>query len=108
MGKWLLGLLCGLLLAGCATPAPPLVVTHYDGQDGGLQFLIEPVDADVYVDGVHKGKVADFQGDGVLLLERGLHAVEVSRDGYHTLFRQMQASHGLLEILVYTLTVNAE
>jgi hypothetical protein len=103
-----IGLLFVLLAAGCATPQPPRAVLEYGGQQGGIQVFVLPADARVSVDGEYMGRVTDFQGDNVLWLDRGLHAVEVSREGYHTLFRQVQTTLGLVEILVYTLQPNQE
>lgn len=98
----------GPLLSGCATQRTAPALLAYDGQEGGLQLFVHPADAEVYVDGDRVGQVSDFQGDSVLWLPRGLHAVEVSKTGYHTLFRQVQTSLGLVEILVYTLSPSAE
>jgi hypothetical protein len=97
------------LLAGCASTSPPRgALLSYAGQEGGLQFFIQPADADVSLDGDYVGKVRDFQGDNVLWIPRGLHAVEVRKTGYHTFFRQVEVSLGLVEIMVYTLQTNAE
>ncbi|MFQ5508165.1 MAG: PEGA domain-containing protein [Leptospirillia bacterium] len=104
--KLMLGLLLGTALtaAGCASaPAPPPVLTSHTGQGGGLQFLIVPDDAKVYVDAEYQGRVSEFRGENVLWLPRGLHAVEVSKDGYVTFFRQVQITLGLVEVLIYTL-----
>jgi hypothetical protein len=107
MGRvgWLLGL--SLLLAGCAT-APSKAILAYDGQEGGIQLFVRPVDADVYVDGDYMGKVKDFQGDKALWLPSGLHAMEVRRDGYITFFRQLEVTGGLLDVMVYTMSPNLE
>jgi len=102
----LVGLLA--LLAGCASAPPPRAVFSYAGQEGGLQLFIDPADAEVSVDGDVMGKVSDFQGDNVLWIPRGLHALEVRKRGYHTFFRQFEVSLGLVEIMVYTLQPNAE
>ncbi len=100
---------CCVVMAGCAGKVPPPMVTaSYVGNDGGLQFLITPDDARIYVDAEYKGLARDFTGDKVLFLNRGLHAVEVRRDGYLTFFRQVQISQGLIEILVYTLPFDGE
>ena len=97
-----------VLVAGCASVPPPLVKASYVGNDGGLQFLITPGDAKIFVDADYKGHARDFTGENVLFLDRGLHAVEVRRDGYLTFFRQVQATQGLLEVLVYTLPMDGE
>lgn len=107
MGRFVLWLGACLLAAGCAT-APSKAILDYAGQDGGLQLFIRPADADVYVDGEYMGKVRDFQGDNALWLPRGLHAMEVRRDGYHTFFRQFETTLGLIEVMVYTLPPNLE
>lgn len=96
------------LLAGCASAPHAPAVLSYGGQEGGVQLFVEPADAEVSVDGDYVGRVRDFQGDNVLWLPRGLHALEVRKTGYHTLFRQLEVSLGLVEIMVYTLQANAE
>jgi hypothetical protein len=83
-------------------------ILSYEGQEGGLQLFVRPSDADVYVDGDYMGKVRDFQGDKALWLPRGLHAMEVRRDGYITFFRQLEVTLGLLDVMVYTMTPNLE
>ena len=102
----LVGLLA--LLTGCASVAPPGALLSYGGQEGGVQLFVSPSDAEVSLDGDYVGKVSDFQGDNVLWIPRGLHAVEVRKRGYHTFFRQVEVSLGLVEIFVYTLQPNAE
>jgi PEGA domain len=96
------------LVAGCASAGPRHALLSYDGQEGGLQLFVNPSDADVSVDGDYVGKVRDFQGDNVLWIPRGLHALEVRKAGYHTFFRQFEVSLGLVEIMVYTLQPNPE
>jgi hypothetical protein len=96
------------LLAGCASGPPSDALLAYGGQEGGLQLFIQPADAEVSVDGDVMGKVRDFQGRNVLWLPRGLHALEVRRNGYQTFFRQFEVSLGLVEIMVYTLQPNPE
>jgi len=102
----LVGLLA--LLTGCASVAPPGALLSYGGQEGGVQLFVSPSDAEVSLDGDYVGLVRDFQGDNVLWIPRGLHAVEVRKRGYHTFFRQVEVSLGLVEIFVYTLQPNAE
>jgi hypothetical protein len=108
MGRFGLWLGACLLVAGCATAPPPRAILDYAGQEGGVQLFVQPADADVYVDGEYMGKARDFQGDHALWLPRGLHAMEVRRDGYHTFFRQLETTLGLIEVLVYTLPPNME
>jgi len=108
MRHWLMGLAVLVFVAGCASAPPPGSMSSYQGQDGGLQFLVSPADADVYVDAVYKGKSVDFTGSNALWLDRGLHAIEVRRDGYLTFFRQIQISHGLVEVLVFSLQVDTD
>lgn len=103
-----LGLVAAVSLAACAAPTPAPILTSFGGNDGALQFLITPDDADVYVDADYMGKVRDFSGARSLVLERGLHALEVRRDGYLTLFRQVETTQGLLEVLVYSLATDGE
>jgi len=105
LGLWLVA--CGLV-AGCAAGPPPGAILAYDGQEGGLQLFVRPADADVYVDGDYMGKVSDFQGDKALWLPRGMHAMEVRRDGYITFFRQLEVTLGLLDVMVYTMSPNLE
>ncbi len=108
MCRLCMGLVLAALITGCASVPPSPVRMAYVGNDGGLQFLIKPDDAQVSVDADYKGLARDFTGDNVLVLPRGLHAVEVRRDGYLTFFRQVQISQGLLEVMVYALPVNSE
>jgi len=113
MRQWLMGLVLSTVLAGCAGALPPTVMSSFDGQaggdqSGGLQLLVIPDDADVYVDAIYHGKAHDFTGNNGLWLDRGLHAVEVRRDGYLTFFRQVQVTHGLLEVLVFSLQEDTE
>jgi len=108
MRHWLMGLALSVVLAGCASAPPPSILTSFNGQSGGLQLLVTPDDADVYVDAVYYGKARDFTGDNGLWLDRGLHAMEVRRDGYLTFFRQVQITHGLLEVMVFSLQEDTE
>jgi len=105
LGLWVAA--CGLG-GGCASVGPPRAVLEYAGQEGGLQLFVRPADGQVYVDGDYMGKVSDFQGSRVLWLPRGLHALEVRRDGYHTFFRQFEVTLGLVEIMVYDLPRNPD
>jgi hypothetical protein len=108
MGRLGLWVAACVLVGGCASVGPPRAILDYGGQDGGLQLFIRPYDAQVYVDGDYMGKVSDFQGDKGLWLPRGLHALEVRRDGYHTFFRQFEVTLGLLEVMVYDLQRNPD
>jgi hypothetical protein len=108
MRHWLMGMVTLVILAGCASAPLPSAMTSYQGQEGGLQFLVSPADADIYVDADYKGKAEVFTGPNALWLERGLHAIEVRRDGYLTFFRQIQISHGLVEVLIFSLQVDTD
>jgi hypothetical protein len=108
MGRVAWWLAIVLLVGGCASAPPPGGILAYDGQEGGVQLFIEPADAEVYVDGERMGLVRDFQGQRALWLPRGLHAMEVRKAGYHTFFRQIEVTLGLVEIMVYTLPRNAD
>ncbi|MDH4228654.1 MAG: PEGA domain-containing protein [Nitrospirota bacterium] len=99
--------LAALLLSGCATP-PPAALSGYAGTEGGIQFLSVPADAEVAVDGEPRGRVADYSGPNVLWMERGLHVVEVRRDGFYTFFRQVEITGGLVEVFVFTMRESRE
>lgn len=101
--------LAGLLfVAGCAQHPPPAAMLSYGGNQGGLQFMVTPSDAQVFVDAEYEGLASDFQGNRVLWLPRGLHAVEIRRDGHLTFFRQVQTTLGLVEIFVFTMQPDGE
>jgi hypothetical protein len=102
MGR-LLAICLGVMLGGCASAPQMPFLAGYDGSDGGLQFAVQPADAEVFVDAERMGTVAEFSGDKVLWLPRGLHAVEVTKTGYFTFFRQVQTSSGLVEVFITTL-----
>src|SRR5207253_5308846 len=56
------------------------------GQDGSLRLIIEPKEAQVWVDGYYAGVVDDFDGRFQhLKLTRGPHHVEVIADGFDRL-----------------------
>ena len=53
---------------------------------GGVSFEITPVDAEVYVDGTHVGRVSNFGPlSQPLSVAPGRHLIEIRRAGYQTL-----------------------
>jgi len=49
---------------------------------GNLMLTCEPADARVQVDGVPRGLCSDFDGRRGLALGKGMHQVDVNKDGY--------------------------
>jgi len=108
---WLRGLTLMVVLmslSGCASAPQPASMAHHTGGKGGLQFLVDPADSQIYIDADYKGLASQYTGDHALWLPLGMHAIEIRREGYLTFFRQVQVSHGLLEVLVFTMKVNDE
>jgi hypothetical protein len=63
-----------------------VVVGPGSTQYGGITFEMTPYDADVYVDGTHAGRVADFDGSQQpLTLTPGTHQIQVVAPGYQPL-----------------------
>jgi hypothetical protein len=57
-----------------------------EANPGGLQLDVEPRRADVYVDGLRTGTVADFSGYyHHLEVSSGLHRIVILADGYDPL-----------------------
>jgi hypothetical protein len=57
------------------------------GIDGAVRLRVSPIDATVHVDGYHAGRVEDFDGTFQRLhLDPGPHRIEIRKDGYESLF----------------------
>jgi hypothetical protein len=51
----------------------------------GLRFKVDPPDAEVFVDGQSRGRVAELPGErGILQLSPGLYQVSLKKPGYQT------------------------
>ena len=86
------------IAAGCASaparspaphaapaPAPAPAVTPAPGATSGLEFLVEPGEAVVAVDGVERGSVAEIvAAGGVLPLAPGIYQVSLRSPGFVT------------------------
>ena len=92
VGRWA-WVLAGLVW-GCAASGPEQVrspaadrareaLRASRSRSGNLRLRCEPVDADVYLDGVVQGVCTDFSGEPRgLQVGEGLHHIEVKKDGY--------------------------
>ena len=84
---WLTGLLCWGCAQRTALEGPMAErarwATQVAERGGDLRLFCDPEDAEVAVDGVPMGTCKDYAGaPRGLLLGRGLHRVDVSRQGY--------------------------
>ena len=52
---------------------------------GLLRLAVTPLSAQVFVDSLYVGTVADINAQNVLQLEAGTHRIEIRAPGYHTL-----------------------
>ncbi len=80
-----------LALAGCASAQPVAMKLASEGMVGhrdrswtsDLTLGCEPVDADVWLDGVPQGTCLDFSGNPHgLNLGDGMHKVEIKKSGF--------------------------
>lgn len=77
-------------VAGCAKRQEPEsllkareLMAEAQNPSGNLALLCEPVDAEVYLDGVWQGLCSDFSGSPkALRVGSGLHEIEVKKQGY--------------------------
>ena len=74
------------------TTAPPPVLPEMDVEvSGNLRLDVQPIDAQVFVDGYYVGEVTDFlQTLAGLNLPAGAHRVEFRAPGYDTLAVDVQ------------------
>ena len=68
-----------LLLMACAPTHADLLARNAE-QPGWLAFTCDPVDADLWLDGVGQGTCADYPKG--LKLSDGMHHVEVKKPGF--------------------------
>ncbi len=78
-------------LEALAASPPPKVAGTDVATRGNLQLIVEPKDADVYVDGVLQGLADDFDGEPTYLkVEPGLRRVELRKAGFKTWRMELQ------------------
>lgn len=102
-------------LSGCATVAPtsapverPAVAVAQPAdtravvkQGSGLSFSVSPRDAEIFVDGKTRGKVADLEGNGGLLeIKPGIYQVSLKRRGFVTWRAEVTVGNGAEAIQV--------
>ena len=74
--------------------APSSEITER-GETGSVRLRIDPATAQVYIDGVLHGSVADFNGlTSHLEIAAGSHLLEVKADGYATYSTQITVEAG--------------
>lgn len=85
------------LVPGCASApdVPPPAPDH-----GVLVLAVQPVSAEVYLDGVRVGAAREFDGNtGSLALEPGQHVVMLRKQGYATYRGAVRSQAGQREVL---------
>ncbi|MBI3183922.1 MAG: PEGA domain-containing protein [Myxococcales bacterium] len=104
----------GLSALGCATspPAAPPPPTRAEqpaagppdkphGPASGLAFVVEPSDAEIFVNGASLGLVSDLSGKGgTVALEPGVYQVSLKRAGYVTWRAEVAVKSGTERIQV--------
>lgn len=100
-------LVLGVLLGGCATPAPgprppwPELPPARVTTKSELVLRCTPTDAEVSLDGVTQGTCADFDGEPrTLPLGRGLRQVRVSKRGHSAWESVMEADNTRVSVTV--------
>ena len=82
---------------------PKTKVTQ-QGSEGLLKVNIQPEDAEIWIDGVFLGIAVDYNPeDKYISLTSGLHTIEIKKDGYETVYRDIYAGHSM-QTLAVTLT----
>jgi hypothetical protein len=77
-----------------ATPPVEIVAT-------GLRFIVEPPNAELFVDGQSRGSVTALDTkDGVLVLEPGVYAISFKQPGYSTWRAEISVDEGVQNIKV--------
>ncbi len=77
-----------LVAVSLRQPAPPAAAQKPDlwspanPTTGGIVFLVNPADADIYVDGSYAGRPMYFSPARPLILGAGQHRVELKATGY--------------------------
>ena len=80
---------------GYRAPRAPVIVGPGSPDYGAVALEINPIDAEVYVDGSYAGNVGDFDGSQQpLTLTAGTHRVEVQAPGYAPLVIDVQVQPG--------------
>lgn len=88
-----------LTLGACAAHAP-----SEPAEKGIVVFRVEPGDAEVWIDGEHKGAASDFDGRlEVLELGAGTHKVELRLAGYGTHSAEISLGAGAKQTIEVTL-----
>jgi hypothetical protein len=102
-------LMLGALVSGCASGPEQVesptatrareMLRSVKARHGNLLLRCEPVDAEVYLDGVLQGACTDFGGDSRgLQVGVGLHRIDVKKEGfwpYTTYYEPGKARAGL-------------
>lgn len=104
------------LVASCASPAPPPPVHKAPAPDQGapavttgrIEFACEPTTAMVTVDGQPRGTVGEIGPRGGLELERGLHRIEITADGYRTFRLELNLGEKRETIRVKLIRIDAK
>ncbi len=86
------------VLAFFAAGCHPKAQTRGAGNAAGIVFAVNPPDAEVILDGIARGKAAEFAGERRLEAESGTHRLELRKPGYETYARDVYVSNALLRI----------
>ncbi|MBI5787251.1 MAG: PEGA domain-containing protein [Candidatus Schekmanbacteria bacterium] len=101
MKKPLLSVLISGILLSAACSAPKTTI-RAAGNQGMIRFIVRPDDARVYVDGQDKGEAENYENeDTPLVVDSGVHNIEIKREGYKSFQKEVYMSGGTLyEIMV--------
>jgi hypothetical protein len=103
------------LVTGCATSAPAIPATERPAaavtepvaapaavrQGSGLFFSVTPTDAEIFIDGKARAKVADLEASGgVLSIKPGIYQVSLKRHGFVTWRAEVTVGDGAEAIQV--------
>lgn len=81
------------IMTGCGTPKEATIGVSNEGL---LQILCSPGDAEVFVDGVSMGKANKFDGKpGYIKLDSGTHKIEIKKEGFAPYTRDVFAGKSL-------------
>jgi hypothetical protein len=83
-----------VLLGGCY----PKSQVYGVGNEGGLVFVVNPPEAEVFLDGVGQGASSGYTEDRYLKVSPGKHVLELRLDGYETYSREIYVANSLLRI----------
>nr|WP_164002323.1 PEGA domain-containing protein [Pyxidicoccus caerfyrddinensis] len=108
-GAWLAA---AVVACGCAGPKEPEsmarareLMARAETPSGNLALRCEPVDAEVYLDGVLQGMCSDFTGSPrSLRVGAGLHHIEVKKQGFwpYTTYYEPSGARARLTIQLRT------